>query len=269
MALRQLFTEIFTPYSVVSSVPGLSEVPENVKQEVSDLLDEHMKDLQLAFADFILRGKCYLWRLNYISVNATNMKEYSHYNQTLDKTEYLISYTELRNIAEQWWANDSKTNVKINIAPQEIWNQLDPDIVKYDEAFFSKFVNPLPIHDTIKKIADAKNTLALTVLPMMSQKALVPTIVVTTKDPLTAEAAKSYLSNYQNMTRTILPGDPDATRIDVIGVGKDIPKDLVMDTLHYYDSSIFMGLGTSLSTVKASGQELTTSRTVDRSYKFV
>jgi SPP1 gp7 family putative phage head morphogenesis protein len=264
MAIRQLFTEIFTPYSVVSSIPGMREVPENVKQEVSDLIDKHIKDLQLAFSDFILTGKCYLWQLNRISATATSLKERSHFNEKLGRVEYFLSYVEQRNIAAKWWENDSLTNVTINIAPEELHNQLDEEFVKYDEKYLSKFVNPIPIHDTIKKLADQKNILALQVMPMMAQKAVIPTVAVITPDGKSATTASNYLSNWQNLTRVVIPGDPDKVKLEVLSIGKDIPTDLINSMLHYYTSAIFMGLGTSISTIQASGQELTTSRTVDR-----
>lgn len=98
----------------------------------------------------------------------------------------------------------------------------------------------------------------------MVQKTLIPTIIGITQNTKAGEIIKKALSNHQNRTRVYIPATPDEVKFETISIGKDIPTDLIETMLYYYDSAIFMGLGTSISIVKASGQELTTSRTVDR-----
>lgn len=262
MALRILFTQIFTPYSIVS-IDG-KQLSKDVIDEISGLIDRHIRDLQLAFSDFLLKGKCYLYKLHYINPNSMNFKERKHWNPQKGRYEYCITYTIKRNNAERWWEVDTEEDVRVVIAPMELRQHFPADVEFYDEKYLGVYYNPIPIHETIQEIADQKNTLALKVLPLMVQKTLIPTIIGITQNTKAGEIIKKALSNHQNRTRVYIPATPDEVKFETISIGKDIPTDLIETMLYYYDSAIFMGLGTSISIVKASGQELTTSRTVDR-----
>jgi len=263
MALRILFTQIFTPYSIVS-IDG-KQLSKDIIDEISGLIDRHMRDLQLAFSDYVLKGKCYLYKLHYINPGSGNFKERKHWNNKKGRYEYCITYTIKRNNAERWWEDNAEQDVNVVIAPVEIKNKFPQEGVEfYDENYLSVFTNPIPIHDTIQQIADQKNTLALKVLPLMVQKTLIPTIIGVTQNTKAGDIIKKALSNHQNRTRVYIPANPEEVKFETISIGKDIPNNLVETLLYYYDSAIFMGLGTSISIVRASGQELTTSRTVDR-----
>ena len=261
MALRVLFTQIFTPYSVVSLENR--ELPKNMIDEVSNIIDQHMKDLQLAFSDFLLRGKCYLYRFNYLNPLSSGFQEFRHYSKEKGRTEYCIKYT-TQKPEKDWWEDNSTEEIQVVIAPSELKNKFPSDIEFYGEEYLSVFHNPIPIHETIQQLADQKNTLALKVMPLMTQKALIPTIVGITSNTKAGQVIKTALSNHQNRTRVYIPAAPDEVKLETIDIGKGIPTNLIETMLYYYDSAIFMGLGTSISIVKASGQELTTSRTVDR-----
>jgi SPP1 gp7 family putative phage head morphogenesis protein len=262
MALRVLFTQIFTPYSVVS-LEG-KELSKNIIDEVSNIIDQHMKDLQLAFSDFLLRGKCYLYRFNYLNPLSVGFKEFKHYNKEKGRIEYCIKYTVQKPHESNWWEDEEAEEVQVVIAPAELKNKFPSDVEFYDEKYLGVYHNPIPIHETIQQIADQKNTLSLKVMPLMTQKALIPTIVGITSNTKAGQVIKTALSNHQNRTRVYIPAAPDEVKLETISIGKDIPTNLIETMLYYYDSAIFMGLGTSISIVKASGQELTTSRTVDR-----
>lgn len=95
MALRILFTQIFTPYSIVS-IDG-KQLSKDVIDEISGLIDRHIRDLQLAFSDFLLKGKCYLYKLHYINPNSMNFKERKHWNPQKEDMS-IASHTQLKGI---------------------------------------------------------------------------------------------------------------------------------------------------------------------------
>ncbi|ACV25344.1 minor capsid protein [Methanocaldococcus fervens] len=244
MAIRVLLTQIFTEFSVEGS-------NNKIKNKVADLIEEKLEDIKLAFIDYLLKGKCILYQLNRINPDTAIVRT--------NGKDYYVEYT--ADIpAGEWWNGEVEAK-KIVIAPKEIWDKIDADEI-YDSRYLSVFYNSIPSHETVEKIVKIKEQILYTISPMMVQRALIPLVIGKSDEKKVLEYLKKAFANWQNHTRIVVPSTNAV--IETISIGKEIPTDLIELLLYQYDSSIFMALGTSISTVKASGQELTTSRTIDR-----
>ncbi|MBP2173028.1 hypothetical protein [Methanococcus voltae] len=272
MALKQLYSQVFTTYTVTSSF----KLSDKEISNISNIIDSKKDELKKALSDYLLRGKCILYRLNRIDpqgielrinndINPSNydksdkIKLINQFKYLNKQEEYFIKYSATK-AQGNWWDGDL-SDVNVVIAPKYVWNQVEADEY-YSDIYLSVFNNPIPIHDTIQELSNHKYSLGCSIMPKMAEKSVVPTIIAVSDDVNALKTAKLGLSNYQNGTRIIIPCSPEKFHSETISIGKDIPVDLLSLMLDHYESGIFMGLGTSISIIKASGQELTTSRTI-------
>jgi len=263
MALRGLLTNVFTPYDVVQY--NGKKVPKNIRSIISDIIDGSRKDLSKALIDYLLRDKCMIYagpnKFTRIPYNA----ELKQRTDVKGIREVFVKYdTEaISSTAERWWECSPEAKTVILAPPYVHAYFTGSEYICMDSKALTIQENILPIGETIKKIVDEKSKLTLAVVPLMIQKCLIPTVALTSKDPQVISTGKKALQNWQNRTRIVLPGNPADTKIDVLSIGKGVPKELVEFITHLYASEIFMAFGQSISTVKASGQELSTSKTVE------
>jgi|GEM_PF-3671247 len=251
MAFRIITTQVFTQYSIHTE----KNISKSKLKQIEDLLDKSMQDLKLALLDYLIYGKAILYQLKRINPQGTIIR-------TNGKGDYYIEYEGLIE-SDVWWKEDPKT-VKVIIAPKELHETIkaeEKEVYLLDAKYVSVFTNPIPSENTIKNILEIKNSLLFTIMPMMAQRSLIPCLLGKASSKKSLEILKKALKEWYNNTRILVP---DEASIEVISMGKDINVDLLELMLYTYDSALFMALGTSISTVKASGQELTTSRTIDR-----
>ncbi|MCS3901600.1 hypothetical protein [Methanococcus voltae] len=274
MALKQLYSQVFTNYTITSNF----KLSNKEIDHISNIIDSKKDELKKALSDYLLRGRCILYKLNRIDpqgielrvnndINLSNygkkdkIKLYNQFKYLNKQQEYFVKYSAVK--AEgNWWDGDLG-DVNVVIAPKYVWNHVEADEY-YTDIYLSVFNNPIPIHDTIQELSNHKYSLGCSIMPKMAEKSVVPTIIAVSDDVNALKTAKLGLSNYQNGTRIIIPCSPEKFHSETISIGKDIPVDLLSLMLEHYESGIFMGLGTSISIIKASGQELTTSRTIYR-----
>ncbi|MBM7408788.1 minor capsid protein [Methanococcus maripaludis] len=262
MALRGLLTNVFTPFDVVG-YDG-KRVPPKIRREISDIIDGSRKALQKALIDYLLRDKCFLYagsvfnRLPYDSTFKERVDTKNVHEMFLKYTTSIIAPD-----ADKWWDSDPEEKTVIIAPPYVHTHFTDKKYICRDSVYLTVQENILPLGDTIKKIVDEKSKLTLAVVPLMIQKCLIPTIISISKDPTTVQTFKKALQNWQNRTRVAVQGDPNDSKIEVISIGKGVPKELVEFITQLYASEIFMAFGQSINTVKASGQELSTSKTVE------
>jgi len=252
MAFRIITTQVFTQYSLHFE----KRISKALKEQIEDLLDKQMPNLKLALLDYLTYGKCILYGLQRISPKGAIIRS--------NNSKYYIEYEGQVN-ADKWWKDDPKT-VKVIIAPKEIHNMImedmkGEDIVLHDDTQLSVFTNPLPVEDTLKQILENKTKLVFNLMPLMAERSLIPCLLGKADSAEGLRILKKALANWYNNTRVLVPNKAE---IEVISMGKDINVQLLELMLYTYDSATFMALGSSISTVKASGQELTTSRTIDR-----